>query len=192
MALLGRPGSGTLSTSWSKFCSTEEQIERLLEDGRMLVSFDEHGFQRGEDILPTVDLDDFERLQRIDDRARPDRNAGGAQRTREARMCRRGSPWSMFAVRHERPSAFADVALPAFCQRVALQARDVVLILQQRAERVGHDLRRQRLASSSRSAVAQSSVSATPGGLNRSCSRSACTNATICPTVLPRCPARAI
>ena len=62
----------------------EEQVEGLREDQRMLVALDEDRLQRGEDVGAVADLDHLQRVQRIDHRAGPDRNPGGAQRARKA------------------------------------------------------------------------------------------------------------
>jgi hypothetical protein len=66
------------------FRGAEEQVEGLREDQRMLVALDEDRFQRGEDVGAVADLDHLQRVQRIDDRAGPDRNAGRAQRAGKA------------------------------------------------------------------------------------------------------------
>ena len=62
----------------------EEQVEGLREDQRVLVALDEDRLQRGEDIGAVADLDHLQRVQRIDHRARPDRNPGRAQRAGKA------------------------------------------------------------------------------------------------------------
>ena len=49
----------------------------------MLVPLHEHRVQRPVEILAVADAGDADRFQRIEHRAGPDRNAGGAQRARE-------------------------------------------------------------------------------------------------------------
>ena len=49
----------------------------------MLVPLHEHRVQRPVEILAVADARDVERFQRVEHRARTDRNAGGAQRARE-------------------------------------------------------------------------------------------------------------
>src|SRR3954451_21898472 len=50
----------------------------------MLVALDEDRFQRGEDVGAVADIDYAQRVERVDHCARPDRNAGGPQRTGKA------------------------------------------------------------------------------------------------------------
>ena len=61
----------------------EEDAERLIEQHRMLVPLHEHRVQRPVEILARADAGGLHRLERIEHRAGPDRNAGGAQRARE-------------------------------------------------------------------------------------------------------------
>ena len=66
------------------FRGAEEQVEGLREDQRMLVALDEDRLQRGEDVGAVADVDHLQRVHGIDDRARPDRHAGRAQRAGKA------------------------------------------------------------------------------------------------------------
>ena len=61
----------------------EENAEGLVEQNRVLVPLHEHRVQRPVEILAVADARDAERLQRVEHRAGPDRNAGRAQRARE-------------------------------------------------------------------------------------------------------------
>jgi hypothetical protein len=63
---------------------TEEDLECLREDQRMLASLHEHRFQRGVDVVATGNADDLQGVHRINDRARSDREAGGPQGAAEA------------------------------------------------------------------------------------------------------------
>src|SRR5207237_3346242 len=62
----------------------EEQVERLRENQRMLMTVDENRFQRGEDVGAVADFDHLQCIQRVDDSAGPYRNASGAERTGKA------------------------------------------------------------------------------------------------------------
>ena len=80
----------------------EEQVEGLRENQRMLVALDEDRLQGGEHVGAVADLDQAQRVQRIDHGARPDRNPGSAQRAGKADHVVRdqaGGRWSGF-VRH--------------------------------------------------------------------------------------------
>ena len=61
----------------------EKHPERLIEQHRMLVPLHEHGVERPVEILARADTGRRHGGERIEHRARPDRNAGGAQRARE-------------------------------------------------------------------------------------------------------------
>ena len=63
--------------------AAEEDAERLVEQDRMLVPLHEHRMQRPVEIVARADAGRLHRFERIEHRARPDRNAGGTQRTRE-------------------------------------------------------------------------------------------------------------
>ena len=66
------------------FGRAEEKIEGLRENQRVLVTLDENGLQRGEDIGAIADLDHLQGVQGIDDSTGADRNSGRAQRTGKA------------------------------------------------------------------------------------------------------------
>ena len=61
----------------------EEHPERLIVQHRMLVPLHEHRVQRPVEILARADTRGRHGVERIEHRARPDRNAGRAQRARE-------------------------------------------------------------------------------------------------------------
>ncbi len=61
----------------------EEDAERLVEQQRVLVPLHEHRVQRPVEVLAGADAGRFDRRERIEHRARPDRNAGRAQRAGE-------------------------------------------------------------------------------------------------------------
>ena len=63
--------------------AAKKDAERLVEQHRMLVPLDEHRMQRPVEILAGADAGGLHRFQRIEHRARPDRNAGRAQRAGE-------------------------------------------------------------------------------------------------------------
>jgi len=79
------PANGTESSMcFQSSAARKKQVEGLGKDQRMLVTLDEDGFQRGVDVSAVADLDHLQRIQGVDDRTRPNRNAGGAQRTGKA------------------------------------------------------------------------------------------------------------
>ncbi len=63
--------------------AAEKDAERLIEQDRVLVAFDEHRMQRPVKIIAGADAGRLHRFERIEHRAGPDRNAGGAQRAGE-------------------------------------------------------------------------------------------------------------
>jgi hypothetical protein len=65
------------------FRRAEEQVERLRKYHDMLATLDEDRFQRGEHVGTMPDLDDPQRVERIDDRPWPDRQSRGSQCARE-------------------------------------------------------------------------------------------------------------
>jgi len=63
---------------------TEEQVEGLRKNQRVLAALDEDRLKRREHIGAVADIDELNRIHRVDRSARPDRNACGAQRTGKA------------------------------------------------------------------------------------------------------------
>ncbi len=62
----------------------EEQLKGLREDQHVFMPLDEDRLQRGVDVGAVADLDHLQRIEGIDHRTGPDRNAGGAQRAGKA------------------------------------------------------------------------------------------------------------
>ena len=63
--------------------AAEKDAERLIEQDRMFVTLHEHGMQGPIEIVARTDAGDFQCLERVEHRARPDRNSRRAQRPRE-------------------------------------------------------------------------------------------------------------
>ena len=113
------------------------------------------------------------------------RQAGAAQHAREVHHVfgesrpHRARPARCAAtgvvIRSRRRAALQQPVVSPLCS-----SRDVVLVLEQHAQRVVHGRRIERDAFSATSALVQSIVSAMPGALNRSSVRMRCTKSTTC------------
>ena len=62
---------------------TPEKLERLIEQDLLLVTLDQHRFQRGTKVFAPVDTDRLDRFQRRDHLGRSDRQPRLAQHPRE-------------------------------------------------------------------------------------------------------------
>jgi len=123
----------------------KEDAKRLIEDERVLVALHQNRVQRPIEIFARPDTRGLDRGERIHDRSGPDRNAGRAQRAGEVddvfgetaglRVCSfRGCFHSSGSLR--RPQLSAHL-VDQLLHLAAFDPRDVVLILEQYAERVG-------------------------------------------------------
>ena len=65
--------------------AAEKDAERLIEQHRMFVAFHEYRMQCPVKVVAGADAGRLHRFQRIEHRARADRNAGGAQSAREVK-----------------------------------------------------------------------------------------------------------
>ena len=168
-----------------------EEVERLVEQREMLVPRHEHRGERRAEVGAVVDADRLDRGQRVEHLA-PDRRGSPAPRSTRTKCSTfsarrpRGSGIDAPADARARDAASQPDALAPCTSATSFAGRRRASIAPMSswylsstpsvsATVCGSSATR----SSAISASAQSSVSATPGALNRSIARSRCTNATI-------------
>src|SRR5262249_1221692 len=157
----------------------EEDTERLVKQDRVLVALHEHRMQCPVEVVARADAGRLESLERVEHGARSDRDAGGAQRAREVDDVLGEAPLRIDHCDYSAARISARTwSISSFAFEPSMRAMsswDVSSTASGSDTVCGSSA----IASSSVSAVAQSSVSATPGDLNRSSLRSAWTKCTI-------------
>ena len=140
--------------------------------------------ERGVHVVAPIEADRLDRGDRREHAVGADRQAGRAQHAREVDdvVGDQARPAPRRSLRLDASSRMRLgaqlVEQPCACRRLS-HAGDVVLVLEQHAERVVHRCRVEATSrSSATSALVQSMVSATPGALKRSSVRMRCTNST--------------
>src|SRR5262245_38171574 len=156
------------------------------------MAFDEHALECREHVGAVAKPDHLQRFQRIDGGTGADRQAGRAQGARKADDVVGDEATSMRfcdAVRHSDYFDLPASAVSSVFARVSPCMRVMSsLYFKSAPSESPTTCGVSDFASNSRKAVAQSSVSAMPGGLNRSSSRTACTKATTCSESLVEMP----